>query len=71
MREAVRRITPPREAMWRGRLTARYIQRWQKDIDLKIYREIKPHSSEEREDNVVGVERDNDNNDEYVYYFPM
>ena len=31
MQESVRRSTPPRVVMWRERLTARYIQRWQKD----------------------------------------
>ena len=40
-----------------------------KNIGLKTYKEIKPHSSEESEDKVVDGEGDNDNNDEYVYYF--
>ena len=57
MRKAVRRSTLPRLVMWRGRLTARYIQRWQKDIDLKTYRKIKPHSSKESEDKVL-MEKD-------------
>ena len=34
----------------------------------KNYKEIKPHSSEENEDNVVEGEIYNDENDEYVYY---
>ena len=33
---------------------------------FKTYKEVKPHSSEEREDMVVEGERDNDDNDEYV-----
>ena len=48
---------------------ARYIQRWRKYIGLKTYREIKPHYSEESEDKVFEGERDNDDNNEYVYYF--
>ena len=32
---------------------------------------MKPHSSEESEDQVVEGERDNDDNDEYVYYLLM
>ena len=36
---------------------------------LKTCKEVKPHSSEESEDNVVDGDRDNDENDEYVYYF--
>ena len=35
---------------------------------LKIYKEVKHHYSEEREDKVVDGERDNDDNDEYLYY---
>ena len=35
------------------------------------YKEVKPHYSEERGDKVVEVERDNHDNDEYVYYFLM
>ena len=35
----------------------------------KTYKELKPHYSEESKDKVVEVERDNDENDEYVYYF--
>ena len=31
-----------------------------------IYKEVKPHSSEENEDKVVEGERDNHDNDEYV-----
>ena len=38
---------------------------------LKTYKEVKPHSSEESEDKVVDGDRDNDYNDEYVYYFLM
>ena len=38
---------------------------------LKTYKEVKPHSSEESEDKVVDGDRDNDDNDEYVYYFLM
>ena len=38
---------------------------------LKTYKEVKPHFSEESEDKVVEGERDNDDNDEYVYYFLM
>ena len=38
---------------------------------LKIYKEVKPHSSEESDDKVVDGQRDNDDNDEYVYYFLM
>ena len=38
---------------------------------LKTYKEVKPHSSEESEDKVVEGERDNDDNDEHVYYFLM
>ena len=34
---------------------------------FKTYKEVKPHSSEEIEDKVVEGERDNDDNDEYVY----
>ena len=37
-------------------------------LALKTYKEVKPHSSEESEDQVVDRERDNDENDEYVYY---
>ena len=36
---------------------------------LKTYKEVKPHSSEESEDKVVEGERDNYDNDDYVYYF--
>ena len=36
---------------------------------LKTYKEVKPHYSEESEDKVVDGERDNYDNDEYVYYF--
>ena len=57
--------------MRRGILTTTYIQRWRKYIGFKTYKEIKPHYSEESEDNVVDRERDNDNNYEYVYYFIM
>ena len=38
---------------------------------FKTYKEVKPHSSAESEDKVVEGERDNDDNDEYVYYFLM
>ena len=38
---------------------------------LKTYKEIKPYSSEEIKDEVVEVERYNDDNDEYVYCFLM
>ena len=37
----------------------------------KTYKKVKIHSSEEIEDTVIEVERDNDENDEYVYYFLM
>ena len=57
--------------MWRGRLTERYIQIWQIYIGFKNYKEIKTHSSEEREDKVVEGEIDNDDNDEYAYDFLM
>ena len=69
--EAVMRSMPPRVEMWRGILMARYIQRWRKYIGLKTYKEIKPRSFEESEDKVVEGERDNSENDEYVYYFLM
>ena len=38
---------------------------------LKNFRDVKPHSSEEREYKVVEVEIDNYENDEYVYYLLM
>ena len=38
---------------------------------LKTYKEVKPPSSEEKEDGVVEGERDNYDNDEYVYYLLM
>ena len=38
---------------------------------LKIYKEVKPHSSEESEGRVVEGERDKYENDEHVYYFLM
>ena len=38
---------------------------------FKTYKEIKPRSSEESKDKMVEGERDNDDNDEYVYYFLM
>ena len=71
MREAVRRSTSPRVAMWRGRLTVRYIRRRQKYVGLKIYKKLKPHLSEESENSVVEGERYNYDNDEYVYSFLM
>ena len=37
----------------------------------KTYKKVKPHSSEESEDKVVEGERDNDENDEYLYYLIM
>ena len=37
----------------------------------KTYKEVKPHYSEESEDKVVEVERDNYNNDEYVSFLLM
>ena len=40
-------------------------------LALKNYKEVKTHSSEESEDKVVEGERDNYENDEYVYYFLM
>ena len=36
---------------------------------FKNYKEVKPHYSEEIEDNLVEGEIDNDENDEYIYYF--
>ena len=63
MQEEVRTSTPPRVAMWWGRLTARYIQRWRKDIGFKTYKEIKPYSSEKSKDKVVEGEIDNDDNE--------
>ena len=38
---------------------------------LKTFKEVKNHSSEEIEDKVVEGERDNYDNDEYVYYLLM
>ena len=35
---------------------------------LETYKEVKPHSSEESEHKVVEGERDNYDNDEFVYY---
>ena len=36
---------------------------------LKTYKEVKPHSLEESDGKVVEGERDNYDNDEYLYYF--
>ena len=38
---------------------------------LKTYKEVKPHSSEESEDNVVDGERDKYDSNENVYYYLM
>ena len=38
---------------------------------LKTYKEVKPHSSEESEDKAFEGDRNNYDNDEYVYCFPM
>ena len=37
----------------------------------KTYKEVKHHYSEEKENNVVEGERENHDNDEYVYYLHM
>ena len=37
----------------------------------KTYKRVKIYSSEESEDKVVELERDNFDNDEYVYYLLM
>ena len=50
-----------------GKMHSKMVKRYW----FKIYKEIKPHSSEESEDRVVGGERDNDENDEHLYYFLM
>ena len=49
----------------------RYIHRWQKHIEEKNYEELKTYSSEEIENLVVEGERDNDEDDEYLYYLLM
>ena len=38
---------------------------------FKNYKKLKPHSSEESADKVVEVERDNYENDKYVYHLLM
>ena len=71
MRVAIRRSTSLKVAIWWGDIEGEIHSKMAKKIGLKIYKEIKPHSSEESEDKVVEVERDNYNNDDYVYYLLM